>query len=272
VIFTANFDEADTHGPAPTVILAAFLGHAEQWLRFNKKLTQLQADYGFKIFHAVDFKGPRGEFAGWSDQKRALLVSDLTDLVKDNLSQGLVVSLEHDRYMNEYRKPPIPAKMNLDSQYGACFRACLAHLIDFLAKPGNQDKLNVMEGGHDNVGDCRRIFDDLKRRYLRSGVDTFGRFTIELKETWPPLMAADLLAATYSMVKADKTINGPGLPPGALVPAENPEGALHFLELAPNALADLKDGFNRFRQLEIDEWRKRRDTRKAASSSKEQSS
>jgi hypothetical protein len=30
VIFTAYFDETDTHGPAPTAILAAFLGHAYQ--------------------------------------------------------------------------------------------------------------------------------------------------------------------------------------------------------------------------------------------------
>jgi hypothetical protein len=28
VIFTAYLDEADTHGPAPTVILAGFLGTA----------------------------------------------------------------------------------------------------------------------------------------------------------------------------------------------------------------------------------------------------
>jgi hypothetical protein len=42
VIFTAYFDEADTHGAAPTVILAAFLGHAFEWRRFEQKLAKLQ--------------------------------------------------------------------------------------------------------------------------------------------------------------------------------------------------------------------------------------
>jgi hypothetical protein len=264
VIFTANFDETDSHGPKPTVILAAFLGHADQWLKFNERLAQIQADYRFTIFHASEFKGRKGEFSGWSNQKRAALIKDLTDLVSTELTEGIVVALGYDRYMTEYRAPPIPAKMNLDSQYGVCFRGCLAHLIDFLTKRGNTDTLNIVfERGHKNVGDCERIFDDLKRRYLRAGADILGSFAIERKDTWPPLMVADLLAQTYSMLRAEKTINGPGLPPGVPMPAKTEKGALMFLELAPNALTELKTGFVRFRQLEIDEWRKRRDARKS---------
>ena len=60
VIFTANFDETGTHGPTPTAILAAFVGHAYQWQRFNVKLSRLQTKYGFKIFHAVEFKAKKG--------------------------------------------------------------------------------------------------------------------------------------------------------------------------------------------------------------------
>jgi hypothetical protein len=46
VIFTAHFDEADTHGPEPTIIMAAFLGHAYQWRRFEMKLGRLQSKHG----------------------------------------------------------------------------------------------------------------------------------------------------------------------------------------------------------------------------------
>jgi hypothetical protein len=202
VFFTANFDETDTHGSRPTVILAAFVGHAYQWSRFNKKLARLQAKYGFKIFHATDFKGKRYEFSSWSDEKCASLISDLTELVRDKLALGMTVALEHDRFMNEYRAPPIPRKMHLDSQYGCCFRACMGYLIDFLGLRQHRDTLNiVMEGGHKNVGDCRRIFDDLKKRFHNIGMDSLGSFTVERKDTWPPLMVADMLAATYSMVR-----------------------------------------------------------------------
>jgi hypothetical protein len=140
VIFTSYFDETDTHGPAPTVILAGYVGHGYQWMRLEKKLARLQARYGFTIFHATDFKpsvsGVRsGEFSYWTDDKCDQLIADLTQLVRSTFTQGITISLSHGRYMNEYRAPPIPKKMNLDSQYGACFRACLGQLLILMSTP-----------------------------------------------------------------------------------------------------------------------------------------
>jgi hypothetical protein len=36
VLYTAYFDEADTHGPAPTIIMAGFLGSRAQWEVFGR--------------------------------------------------------------------------------------------------------------------------------------------------------------------------------------------------------------------------------------------
>jgi hypothetical protein len=263
VIFTANFDESDTHGREPTVILAAYVGHAYQWLRFNKKLARLQATYGFKVFHATDFKGKHREFSGWSDEKCAALLADLIELVRDNLALGMTVALSYDRFMNEYRAPPIPSKMHMDSQYGVCFRACMGSLIDFMALRQHRDKLNIVMEHGGKTGDCERIFNDLKKRFRNSGVDMLGSFTIERKDTWPPLMVADMLAHTYSMVRAQD--HAGTLPEDTLQPAKTLKGALAFLQLAPNALAELKTGYAQFRQLEIDERRKQRNAGRAAS-------
>jgi hypothetical protein len=137
--------------------LAAYVGHDYQWGRFNTKLSRLQARDGFSIFHATEFKARSGEFSGWADEKCARLIGDLTDLVRYNLTEGIAVFLSRDRYLNEYRASPIPKKMNLDSQYGACFRACMARLFDFMASRAHRDRLNVViEGGHANVGDHPR--------------------------------------------------------------------------------------------------------------------
>jgi hypothetical protein len=43
VLYTAYFDEADTHGRAPTIIMAGFLGSAPQWEMFNRAIWLLQA-------------------------------------------------------------------------------------------------------------------------------------------------------------------------------------------------------------------------------------
>ena len=179
-------------------IFLAHVGHAYQWRRFEKKLFGLQQREGFSIFHAKEFKAKSGEFRGWSDEKRAALISGLRDLVQNNLiTAGLTVALEHSRYMNEYRAPPIPKKMILDSQFGVCFRACISHLLDVLEARGYRDRINVvLERGHKNVWDCERIFNDLKG-YFRLAGDLFGTFTVETKESCAPLMVADLLAATH---------------------------------------------------------------------------
>lgn len=118
MLFTAYFDEADTHGPSPTVIMAGFLGTARQWEIFERRLRGLQRRDAFSIFHVNEFKSKSSEFAGWSDPKCMKLVGDLAELVRDNLTEGFTVHLERDRYLNEYRAPPIPKKMTLDSQYG----------------------------------------------------------------------------------------------------------------------------------------------------------
>ena len=254
VIFTAYFDETDTHGPSPTVILSAHVGHAFQWRRFQAKLVKVQRKYKFSIFHAKDFKADAGEFHGWSETKKRDLIDDFSKLVSNNLTGGLTVSLERSRYLHEYRSPPIPKKMNLDSQLGVCFCACMGHLNSILEKNKYRDRLNiVMERGHPNVFDCERILNELRESYKLSGHDFIGTFTIAAKEDCPPLMVADMLGASHSMVRA--AIKRGELDLNFFVSPHVKGAKLAFLELAPDSLSDLKKGFEKFRQQKINHWR-----------------
>lgn len=258
MIFTAYFDESGTHGAAPKIVVGGFLGHAYQWRRFETKLTRLQSEYGFKIFHAKEFKAQTGEFKGWSDAKCVRLIDDLTKLVKSNLTMGVIISLDYARYMNEYRAPPIPKKMTLDSQYGACFRGCLNYILRRLEWRGEKNtRLNVVfEDGHKNVGDCQRIFMDLKRRFRSVGSEVLGTFSIGTKEASPPLMVADMLAHTYSMVEIAIQAGTPIA--GALQFPVNENGELAILQFKEAAFTELKQGFERLRQMEIAAWREQR--------------
>lgn len=265
VILTAYFDEADTHGPAPTVILACFVGHAYQWERFEKRLIKLRRKFGFTVFHTKHFRSRSGEFSGWSEPRRQELIAALIQLVSKYLIGGISVHLERDRYLNEYRAPPIPRKLHLDSQYGVCFRGCLAALLEVLEERGNKDRLNVvMERGHTNVWDCERIFNDLKSRFKRLGSDLLGSWTVETKDSCAPLMVADMLAGTHSMMRTS-------LESGAVSPDSFPQaarkqkGALRIVELQPGTLRGLKDGFEELRRREIADWRAAKASRKAAS-------
>ena len=57
LLFTAYFDEADTHGRAPPMVMAGLLGHARQWELFERKLRQFRKSEGFDIFHGKDIRG-----------------------------------------------------------------------------------------------------------------------------------------------------------------------------------------------------------------------
>ncbi|MBN8990212.1 MAG: hypothetical protein J0H42_18355 [Rhizobiales bacterium] len=259
--YSFYLDETDTHGPAPTIIMAGYLGHDYQWRRFDVKLARLQAQYGFRNFHAHEFDAKRNEFAGWSDRKCLDLVTDIGELARANLTEGMAVSLEHARYMGEYRAPPIPKKMLLDSQYGVCFRACLARLFDVMEARNHRDTVDVIvESGHKNAGDCQRIFNDLKRRFDHLGIPALGTFSTASKAAAPRLMIADFLASAHSKGRAAIARGEADPQVAAPLPAKI-SGRLAFLELMPDALVNLKLGFEKVRDLEIAEWRARRPPR-----------
>jgi hypothetical protein len=187
------------------------------------------------------------------------LVNDLTELVRDNLTEGVTVHLERERYLNEYRAPPVPKKMTLDSQYGVCFRACVRQLLDIVLSDGKRHRLHVViEGGHPNAGDTKRIFEDLKRRLRqRRGIDLLGDIDIAKKQERAPLMVADFLVSTYSMMRASRERGGIDYAAETPEPPKRQAG-LTFLELLPDALRRLKEDFEADRRETAAAWRARR--------------
>jgi hypothetical protein len=125
-----------------------------------------------------------------------------------------------------------------------------------------------MEGGHPNVWDCGRIFNDLKRYFRMAGNDLFGTFTVEAKESCRPLMIADMLGATHSMMRAlDGNVRTSALGKEFAANPEKKGAKLSFLELQPDALRGLKIGFEQMRQRMIDTWRQQKAVKKGKASS-----
>lgn len=205
VIFTAYIDEAATHGSNPRMTLGAVLGNAYDWRKFERRLTALQTKYGFTVFHAKKFQHSKEEFKGWPRQKRNSLVSDLTNLIRTVMTEGITITLPRDEYLTIYRQR-CPKGMHIDSQYGLAFRALLSHLIEIiLDRGGKQHTLHiVLEVGHANVRDAVRIFEEAKKSAKRAGVDILGTITIAGKKdpNARPLMVADFLAHTHYLFDA----------------------------------------------------------------------
>jgi hypothetical protein len=119
LLFTVYLDEADTHGPSPTIIMTAMLGSARQWQLFERKLRKLQRAEEFKVFHGKDIKAFSGEFRGWSDRRGRHVVMELTRLIRDELTAGMSIHLDYESYVKIYRNSFTPriASMGCVSDY-----------------------------------------------------------------------------------------------------------------------------------------------------------
>ena len=257
--FTVHMDESDTHGAAPNIIMAGFLGHAYQWRRFEKKLVAIQQQYGFRIFHATEFAGKTGEFKGWSDDKCMGLVQDLTELVQRNLSEGFTIDLPHAEY-DTFRASNLPSGMRLDTQYALCLRGSIAHLLHVLKFKGPSTRLNVvLEAGHKNAGDARRVFEDIKKICGEFGDTLLGDFTTARKFDAMPLMVADFMAFTYSKMRSSGAVPPEWRESGTELWRKTPGMAgLTHLRLSAEGLALLRDNFAVLQEARKENWRSRR--------------
>jgi hypothetical protein len=211
LLFTAYFDESNTHGPAPDMIMAAFMGTARGWGLLLRRAREFQRIYGFDVFHATDLKHRSGKFRGWSVPKSSRLVGDLASAIRDHLTEGVTITLPYALYRDVYRAPPVPKGMRLDTQYGLCFRACLWRLMQVATGDKKKNKLNVViEGGHKNVGDVIRVFDEMKAEYDRLGFPVLETITIAKKADCLPLMIADFQAHASSISDARLKSGQPG--------------------------------------------------------------
>ena len=211
MIFTAFIDESGTHANSPVTIMAGCFGNARQWELFERRLKNLQRDFGFSIFHAKTIKESDGEFADWSKTKKMRLITALSDLIDEELGGAFTTHLSNEEYKRDCFGDTRPRKLRLDTKYGLCFRLCMTYLLEatLRRKPShrgrvtNRDTLNVvLEMGAENAGDAVRIFNDMKEKALPSeACDLLGTISFGKKEICPPLAAADFLAHTSFMTE-----------------------------------------------------------------------
>jgi hypothetical protein len=245
VILTSYFDESGTHGDSPVTIMAAVMGNVKQWSSFQSELEGLKKRYGFSIFHTKEFKARSGEFSSWHPDKCQSLVHDLYKLTSGLLMHATVASLSNAEYKQYYRKKDNHPKLQLDSRYGLCFRACLLYQM-FEAvrrlshhKRFNETKLNVVvESGHKNAGAVVNVFAEEQKRLRALGVNLLDAITFKEKVECDPLMVADFLAySTY--MREDKGLSPPQ-DDDSRFPGPREKAGLTHLAFSPESLTGIR--------------------------------
>jgi Protein of unknown function (DUF3800) len=200
VILTAYIDESGTHGTSPVTIMAGAYGSVAQWEDVEARIQELEQKRQFSMFHSTDLKSGQGSFKGWSSEQRLELVKEFIAILADRrIESGFIMQIVNADYEKYYRMGDAPAPAVLDTKYGFCFRGCLTHLLQHIKSPDNTLNM-VMESGHRNSGDARRIFDQMQTRGLKPGFENLlGTLAFTEKKHCRLLGIADFLAYTTFM-------------------------------------------------------------------------
>jgi hypothetical protein len=201
VIVTVYIDESGTHGSGVT-ILGGWVGRLGQWATFDPKWRKLLKRSGLTYFHSKTMRGTKGEFKGWTRERKFGFTQEAASIACKNLEFGFTISVNDDAYRDHYVAGNRPREIPLDSPYGLCFRYCLSLIPGFAKDAFGDRELNinfVLESGHKNAGDALRIFDKVKKQPFASVeeqaiVEMLGTISFDDKKTFPGLQAADVNA------------------------------------------------------------------------------
>jgi len=201
VIVTVYIDESGTHDSGVT-ILGGWVARLGQWAAFDPKWNKLLKRNGLTYFHSRKMRQTKGQFKGWTRQRKYDFTQAAADLGLKNLEFGFTIALPDAAYEQHYVAGFRPREIPLDSRYGLCFRFCLS-LIPGMAKDAFKGKdldINfVLESGHVKAGDAERIFNRVKKQGLTNPaeieiVKMLNVISFADKEKFPGLQVADVNA------------------------------------------------------------------------------
>jgi hypothetical protein len=207
VLLTTYGDESGTGGSAWTLVAAA-LGGKKHWTAFERGYAVLRQQYGFSVFHAKELMDTDGEFKGWSIVKKHNLVTDLTDLLDQNLIGCYIAAINDEDYRSHYLgNERVSGKW--DSKYGICFRVVVSALLEETRIRSHRKKNNrlelVFERGARNAPNAVEIFNWMKEKSPPEYDGLLGVLAFDGKSECPSLAVADFLAYTFNMYINDRS-------------------------------------------------------------------
>jgi Protein of unknown function (DUF3800) len=201
VIVTVYIDESGTHNSGVT-IMGGWVARFGQWATFDPKWRKLLKRNGLTYFHSRKLRQTKGEFKGWSREKKWNFTQDAAKLGLKNLEFGFTIALPDAAYEEHYVAGYRPKEIPLDSRYGLCFRWCLSLIPGFAKEAFGDRELDmnfVLESGHPNAGDAERIFNRVKKQGLTNPAEVeivkmLNVISFADKARFPGLQVADINA------------------------------------------------------------------------------
>jgi Protein of unknown function (DUF3800) len=167
--------------------IGGFFGPDTAWEDFNTEWSSALARFELTEFHSNHWENLKGEFKGWTSDKKIALIQELATIINSNEIAGVhsAVSLRDFRKIFPLDKP--------DAPYFLCFQSCVAEAAYWSGQKRQQvsfwfDQQKQVEFR------ANRLFNHVKT--ADSWVDRcwLGSLTFAGSKLCLPLQAADFLA------------------------------------------------------------------------------
>jgi Protein of unknown function (DUF3800) len=189
MILTAYYDESGTHGDSPLTVLAGFVGHANDWVDFEREWRKILKKHNITHVRAKHLFHRQGQHKHWTEKQVYECFVDILYVIQER--RRIFASktvLSEDDYKRFYVLDGCARRERLDTRYALCLRSFLHFYPQSHYCHDESGIVNfILEAGHCNAGDALRIFNEIKEDKELPWREAVGSLTFGKKEDYPAL-------------------------------------------------------------------------------------
>ncbi len=100
VVLVCKLDASGTDRTNKIVTMAGYVGLLPGWSEFEIAATKIRDDYGVSVLHAKEFYDTKGDFSGWSRDRKLQFVKDIHSASLRKLELGVSFSVEKSVFLD----------------------------------------------------------------------------------------------------------------------------------------------------------------------------
>ena len=187
-------DESGTHEGSPAISVGAFFAKPKVWSAFTTEWNVTKRRTGkapVEVFHSTDCEALKGEFEGWSESERNVLVAQLMAVLAKHPLAGYGVGINLRALEAAFASRPDLQEF-FGSPYIVCFKLAVETVIAAAEHFGSNEQLAFIHEANDYEMEAHKAFASIKKeRKKHAGPMSL---TFAGKSESVPLQAADVLA------------------------------------------------------------------------------
>jgi hypothetical protein len=131
------FDESGHSASTHVVAIGGAMATPKRWGSVRERWTTTLNKFDVKSLHMTDFENRQGEFAGWDENRRRHLLSELFEAITGTplIFIGAAVVVE------DFNRLDVSTRKKLMDPWYLCYQSCFVEVLsmDYLFNPADED-------------------------------------------------------------------------------------------------------------------------------------